>query len=97
MITNSHDMVEDENASTFSLLLIVLILATIIIGGYLAYNYIQDAGGLASLGEAGMDGLIGFTAGAISSLWSGKYGIKTSSSTIFNKSKVFKWSTYKFW
>lgn len=84
-------LVDDENGSTFSLLLIVIILAGLVVGGYLAYNFIQDAGGLDELGEKGMDGIIGFVAGGLSSLWSGKKGIKTSVKTIWSKSKWFNW------
>ena len=82
----------DEEASTLSLILTLVILSGLAIGAFLIFQTIQDAGGLTPWAEnAGFsltDGLIGAVSGGLSALFTGDKGIVTSSKTIWNKSKL---------
>ena len=82
----------DEEASTLSLILTLLILAGLAIGAFLIFQTIQDGGGLTQWAtDAGFsltDGLIGAVSGGLSALFTGDKGILTSSKTIWSKSKL---------
>ena len=96
MITNSHDLVEDENASTLSLLLIVIILAALVIGGYFFYTWVMDNGGWTLAGEVAGGGLWGALAGATSGFFGGAWKTGKDIGTKYNAGAWArkKWDKY---
>ena len=84
-------IVHDDNAGVVGNIITLLILAIIFGGVYWFLNGgIDDLLEVFEDGASGwVDALISGTAGGLGALWSGKYGIKTSASTIWKNSKLF--------
>mgnify|MGYP003682018831 CR=1 FL=1 len=64
---------DDDEASTLSLLLTIILLSGIAIGGYLFYNYITGSENGSSAGESIGRNIWGFLSGAVSSFYGGAW------------------------
>ena len=82
-----NSLQHDDKAFISSLINLILLL-TIIAVVYLAYQFLTGTD-FNDLGGGILNGSIDFAAGGIAALFTGKYGIVTSSRTIWSNSKLF--------